>query len=467
MRNTKKVISILLTLLMVVGMMSTFAFATGTSTIVVQNAVKGQTYTAYKLFDVSRGSGNAISYRMSATEYGFWHEVLEENGFNIEQAKDASGYVVKGVPSDTSDTAMTELTAKLAKAFDSMTTKPSPAGTAGIGDENKTATITGLDTGYYFVHTSLGAVCALVHDGTTRDVIEKNGKPNVTKTATEQTAMLGQDVHYTVTMTVAGSARTNYVLHDKMSDALQFNNDVVAKVGNNEVPSLNYEVKTTGINDGCTFEVDFSNDYTKNLANNTVITVTYSAKVIKADNNNMNNDLTMKFGNSSIPAQTVTVKTGSITVDKYALNKTDTTDKSKKLEHAKFVIKSSEGYLASENNAYTWKSDWKTAAGDLVDHIVVMDTDANGAATIKGLKAGEYELIEIEAPEGYNKLVQGESFEITVDNLDQTKSIANDTGSTLPETGGIGTTIFYLIGAILVIGAGVVFVTRRRMHSDK
>ena len=467
MRNTKKAISILLTLLMVVGMMSTFAFATGTSSIVVKNAVKDQTYTAYKLFDVSRGAGGAISYTMSTTEYGFWHEILEKNGFKITAAQDGSGYVVTGIPADTSKTAMTTLTEKLAEAFDAMDPKPSPAGNAAKGLADKTATITGLDTGYYFVHTSLGAVCALVHDGTTKDVIEKNGEPNVTKRATEQTAMLGQDVHYTVTMTVAGSARTNYVLHDTMSDALKFNNDVVAKVGNDVVSSSNYEVKTTGIEDGCTFEVDFSNNYTKNLANNTVITVTYSAKVIKADNDNMNNDLTMKFGNSSIPAQTVTVKTGSITVDKYALNKTDTTDKSKKLEHAKFVIKSSEGYLALENSAYTWKSDWKTDAGDLVDHIVVMDTNSNGAATIKGLKAGRYELIEIEAPEGYNKLVQGESFEITVDNLNQTKSIANDTGSTLPETGGVGTTIFYLIGAILVIGAGVVFVTRRRMHSDK
>ena len=45
--------------------------------------------------------------------------------------------------------------------------------------------------------------------------------------------------------------------------------------------------------------------------------------------------------------------------------------------------------------------------------------------------------------------------------------VLNTTGTQLPETGGIGTTIFYLIGAILVIGAGVVFVTRRRMHSDK
>ena len=51
--------------------------------------------------------------------------------------------------------------------------------------------------------------------------------------------------------------------------------------------------------------------------------------------------------------------------------------------------------------------------------------------------------------------------------MENTKPVNNMSGSTLPETGGIGTTIFYILGAILVIGAGVVFVTRRRMHSEK
>jgi len=49
-------------------------------------------------------------------------------------------------------------------------------------------------------------------------------------------------------------------------------------------------------------------------------------------------------------------------------------------------------------------------------------------------------------------------------NLERTSTVINEAGSVLPSTGGIGTTIFYIIGAILVIGAGVVLVTRRRMN---
>ena len=49
-------------------------------------------------------------------------------------------------------------------------------------------------------------------------------------------------------------------------------------------------------------------------------------------------------------------------------------------------------------------------------------------------------------------------------NLEQKTTVTNNSGTELPSTGGIGTTIFYIIGAILVIGAGVVLVTRRRMN---
>ena len=129
-----------------------------------------------------------------------------------------------------------------------------------------------------------------------------------------------------------------------------------------------------------------------------------------------------------------------------------------------------------------------------------VEVDDDGVLIIKGINSdGNYELTESQAPEGYNKL-QG-SVKITVQPTSETTTsttkyldehgnvtnektntvvtytneklaatlipILNTTGSQLPSTGGIGTTIFYLIGAILVIGAGVVFVTRRRMHSDK
>ena len=84
-----------------------------------------------------------------------------------------------------------------------------------------------------------------------------------------------------------------------------------------------------------------------------------------------------------------------------------------------------------------------------------------------GLGKGKYTLVENTVPAGYNPAAD-EEFEVEADNfesleLELTADVINNKGAELPSTGGIGTTIFYIIGAILVVGAGVVLVTRRRM----
>ena len=129
---------------------------------------------------------------------------------------------------------------------------------------------------------------------------------------------------------------------------------------------------------------------------------------------------------------------------------------------------------------------------------VTATTDSEGILTFTGLAAGEYVLEETEAPAGYNKLK--DKIYITVSagtteegNLDTHTwtikyklgesgtektitateananlfelDVENQAGTELPSTGGIGTTIFYVVGAILVIGAGVVLITRRRMDA--
>jgi LPXTG-motif cell wall-anchored protein len=117
----------------------------------------------------------------------------------------------------------------------------------------------------------------------------------------------------------------------------------------------------------------------------------------------------------------------------------------------------------------------------------------DGKIEVDGLAAGKYLITETQAPNGYNKLDYPIELviEFTLDannvgkwtysaNMNGTKlsvtngeitgnelRVVNKQGSTLPVTGGIGTTIFYVVGTVLVLGAGVLLITRKRMKDAR
>jgi len=110
---------------------------------------------------------------------------------------------------------------------------------------------------------------------------------------------------------------------------------------------------------------------------------------------------------------------------------------------------------------------------------------SDSTLTFNGLGEGTYTITELIAPEGYNLLSspitvvvtfnpETKAFEATVDGDDATVEnntikfdVVNNKGTELPSTGGMGTTILYTVGAILVIGAVVLLITRRRMNNEK
>ena len=108
-----------------------------------------------------------------------------------------------------------------------------------------------------------------------------------------------------------------------------------------------------------------------------------------------------------------------------------------------------------------------------------------GTAVIKGLAAGTYYLEETEAPAGYNKLTEMVKLELKPGAADgevdvmvagpdgqpvaaenDTVEVLNKTGSLLPSTGGMGTTLFYVLGAVLVLGAAIALVAKRRVREQ-
>jgi len=126
--------------------------------------------------------------------------------------------------------------------------------------------------------------------------------------------------------------------------------------------------------------------------------------------------------------------------------------------------------LGSDNTGYV-KVDSDDGAGSAT---LTVKGDATGI-NVRGLAAGTYTLTEKSTSDGYNIMTtpitvtidaEGNATIGTQENvaaLDSIITVNNLSGTVLPSTGGIGTTIFYIVGAILVIGAGVVLVTRRRM----
>ena len=277
-------------------------------------------------------------------------------------------------------------------------------------------------------------------------------------------------IHYKVTISAKKGA-TGYVLNDTMTEGLTFNNDVKVTVGGAELTlNDNYTVTTPGDN-GATFKVTFTESYLNGLTADTSIVVTYSATLnekaaISGDQNT--NTAQLKYGNSS----TVEDKT-TTTSFKFDLVKTDSAGKL--LAGAKFKL-----YDAASDGSEIKlvKIDEKTyrvaKSGETGVEIETVDT---GYITINGLGNGDYWLEETQQPTGYNKLSTREKLTVKDGNLSTTMTgttwtegnggvhIINNSGTGLPSTGGMGTTLFYVLGGGLMVAAVVLLVTKKRMEN--
>lgn len=479
----KKTMSVLLALVLLLAL-SVPAMAAGEGTITINNAVVGQTYTIYEIlylesYNPAEGS-EAYAYKATTA----WNEFINSDGIKgTYMDVDAQGYVTWVEGADAA------AFAKLARAYAADANNNVTAqGTANA--DSKKVTFNNLELGYYLVDSTLGTLCSLDTTNPTVFIDEKNAEPSNVKTVEEDStgaygstndADIGQTVNFKSTITAQAGAE-NYVFHDKMSGGLTFGAVTSVTLKHKEdteaatVASENYEVNTSNPEDGCTFEIVFTQAFCDTLKANDKIEISYTATVNEnavVGGNGNPNESHLSYGDqnhpTTTPPSTTTTYTWKIDVLKYTMKG----DEEVKLADAVFTLsKSIDGtdpiaLISEDNNVYRVAKTGETG-------ITQITTDATGAFTIKGLDSDTYYLTEIAQPAGYNKLA--DPIKVVIDdhgnvkyNNDYTGTVRveNKTGAELPSTGGVGTTVFYVVGGLMVLLAVVLLVTRKKMSAGK
>ncbi len=497
MKQVKRIFAFILAALLALAM----ALPALAADVKITNSVEGQTYTAYKIFDVSQ-NGNNYAYTMASDSE--WKSVVESFITNNIGCGLTLTPNISGSYNVTISSAFNE---NIAKSFATYLNTNKEGKTqsgdsvTGTGSATDPISITGLDAGYYFITSSLGSLCMLHTTSETKTINEKNEKPDIAKTADKTTASVGETVTFTLTVTAGGDAATSYIVHDTMSSGLKLKGTgtdgavqdsdftVTTQEGDpataTPVNTTNYTIKVKDRTDDtledstCIFEITFPQTYTSTLSKGKAITITYSAVVQPSavTTGVETNKAKLQYGNSYSAEKQVEVKN-------YGFSLVKTTSDKAILSGAQFemytddactqkvnVIKVGEGADAY----YRPIADGETA----VDYIEA------GNVKLDGFASKTYYLKEINAPAGYNPLAAAQPFALgaednwatvsAVEGSDPTTytyisgglQIVNQTGSEMPETGGIGTTIFYVLGSILLIGAGILLVTRKRMNGAK
>lgn len=445
----------------------------------IGNAVEGQTYSAYKLFDVTKGAGadgelgtedDTYSYSIASTETSLI-DLLQKAGLTLTASGDGSVYMVTSGLSTDADAA------KLAKYLKQNIGSLGEAdGTAKDDDKDGTATISVADEGYYFVDTTTGTLCILNTTGAT-DIEEKNETPTVEKKVTNtdpDSAQVGDTVNYEITINAKPGAE-NYVLHDDMSDGLTLTQgSIVVKAGETTLTSpADYSIAypTGEGNDGCDFEITFTKTYLDSITTDTTITVTYSAVLNEnavTGTDPETNEAILNYGENN-DVTTTPAETKTYTYD-FDLTKTD--ENKQPLTGAEFSLYSQEEGGTAINLVGLGNGNYRVATSSDQNTTTTIVVNSEGKATIDGLAGKNYWLEETKAPNGYNMLTERQVVTFNDNGTPATDDFAavtveNHAGTELPSTGGMGTTVLYIAGAALVLGAGITLVVRRRMNSDQ
>ena len=467
MKTMKKLLAVILamTLTMAMGICASASSQGGgdgdgtnaapKGSITVTNAIVGETYTLYKVFDATVSDGRehdstGISYSSKwFTESNTWFDVDAQGNITILPA----GVNPEGQLSDKAIGWLKSQISNFQQTQDPITpTSDAPA-----------VSWTNLDPGYYFIDTTTGSFVTV--DSITPDVVveDKNSLPSHDKkqaTAADGTfgddlleLNIGDTVYYQTEIKIGKGSDKDITLTDTMTNGLDLNQSAITVTkGGTAVDASNYTL--TPSEHG--FTLVLKADYVKTLEKDNVVTVAYSAVI----NENAVIDSATKNYNEATLTYSKQTATDTVYVETYdfQLKKTDGT---KFLDGSGFKLyDAAEGgnQIAVAKDATGYYVD-QSASKDLTVQIMV---DNENGVNVRGLKPGKYYLEETSTPDGYNTLTERKEVEIKTQTSALEVIVVNNAGAELPSTGGRGTTLLYAIGAALVIGAAVLLIARRR-----
>lgn len=525
MKKMRKIASFVLAMVIVLAMSMT-AMAAGTGTITVENPIDGQTYTAYKIFDVEYYTKNNadntsenISYVYTIKDDSAWYSTVAMYA-NAEDTTDADGLTLTKSTERSTDATVVYVVEINEKNFDvtnfsntlktfldsELENEGSTFATdngVSLTNTNGSMTATNLELGYYFVSSTTGALCNLTTTDPAVTISDKNDI-RFEKEDNKYTVDLGEIVKYTISGVVPDTTGFGdayvYEITDTMTSGLTYNNDAQITIITDESstdPATKVSIedatitKESGVGDTTIITIDIPVEKYQNYKGKT-IEITYTAVVNEnAVGTVQKNSASLEYTNGPGTTDTTIVDEEKVYSAKIVINKTDNSEPAIPLEGATFILKKTHD---KDGNALTalafYKYDAETKSVNWAQNqndATSVTTDADGEASFDGLADGKYELIEIVAPQGYNLLKEAKV--ITIDRntdsnkinmgvdedgtgdstepLVHTETVVNTSGTLLPSTGGIGTTIFYIVGGLLVIAALVVLIARKRMDMEE
>ncbi len=520
MKHVKRLMSLLLAMVMVLAMGLTTAFAAdgNDGSITITNATVGEKYAVYKVFDLtySNTDDKNVAYTYTKTEgTDAFYDALVGTDSPFDLIAAGSAYNVSLKEGKTA----AEVTDFLNSQKNNLTGKQ-------VGEtvtaEADTVKFENLSYGYYYITSTLGGTVTI--DSTLKDVsvVDKNQKPDWDNgedkpgkviidaegnKVTENTVNYGDTVNFSIavnaTAYVGDEKVTYYYITDTLAEGFGNAENITVSVNSNVLGTDKYTLAPNGN----TFQVTIPYDEEKYGANS-VIEVKYSAVVNnvaalagEGNDNTANFTYNTKTPGTDTPDPETTPnypeenkKTTKTYV--YALGIVKVDPKGNVLEGAEFSVADSTGKAVFAKETGT-KGVYEYCTEETADAVKQFKTDDKGVLVIKGVAAGKYTVTEMVAPRGYNLLKDAQDVEAvlretytttiktyldadgnvtnevtnTTNEYDAAANVAglvvvNQSGTELPSTGGMGTTIFYVLGGLMMAGAAVLLITKKRMSAE-